>query len=361
VAPSLTFAFPGDINTLTGGYLYDKRVMAELGALGWAVHPLSLDRRLPWVDDVLRQQTAELLAQVDAQDMLIIDGLALGALGRSAQLIRRQRPFTALVHHPLALESGIDGATAQRLHEAEMLALEQASQVIVTSAMTCSTLVEQFCVPAQKITVIMPGVEPVPAALTAGATLGCQQPRDVIRLLSVGSLVHRKGFDLLINALGSLRHLPWRLNIVGDDQRSPDVTKEIERLIAAHELSDRIAILGAQPTEVLNKEYQQADVFVLASRYEGYGMAYAEALAWGLPVIGTEAGAARDTLDTPGAMMVGVEDTPALSAALDRLISQPALRQKMRTAALEHAKQLLSWQRVGQLFAQTLMSPAGTR
>ena len=176
-----------------------------------------------------------------------------------------------------------------------------------------------------------------------------------MRLLSVGAIVPRKGFDVLLAALVSLKHLNWRLTIVGDDQRAPLTTEALRQTITEHGLQDRIVLAGAQPASELAVHYQQADVFVLASRYEGYGMAYAEALAWGLPVIGTDAGAARDTLATPAAQTVPAEDIGALADALERLIEDTTLRANMRQAAVAHAQTLPTWKDSGAQFAQTLI------
>lgn len=361
MARSLTFAFPGDINTLTGGYLYDKRVMAELTNLGWQVDALSLDDRFPWVCDSTKERTARHLSQVDTNHYLVVDGLALGVLGHYAELIARNRPFTALVHHPLALESGLDRQTAKTWQQSEQAALAQASHIIVTSNLTRLTLIDQFAVAASKVTVIMPGVDIALRAAHGTTDVPTSPNKKAVELLSVGSLVPRKGFDVLVQSLAQIKQLDWHLSIIGDDQRAPDTASNIRDLIADCGLVGRIDLLGAQPNDVLNEHYQAADVFVLASRYEGYGMAYAEAMTWGLPVIGTQAGAARDTLAWPGAIAVAVDDQEALANALKRVVSEPALRHQMRLAALEHAKGLLTWEQVGEQFACALISQMSNR
>lgn len=359
MARQLTLAYPGDLNTLTGGYIYNKRILAELQSLGWDTHTLSLDAQFPAVDDAIKHRSAKQLAQVARDHILVIDGLALGAMGHHTNTIAR--PFVALVHHPLALESGIDAATAKKLWETERVALALAQSVMVTSEITKQTLVDQYAVAANNITVIEPGVDrPWPldidtATPTEPSKPGASgEPKQAVKLLSVGALVPRKGFDVLIKALGQLPDLDWQLTIVGDQTRAPDCATQIKGLIKALKLNNRVNLAGVQTAQQLEKAYARADLFVLASRYEGYGMAYTEALAWGLPVIGTDGGAAVQTLDTPAAMVVPVDDVQALALVLRTLISDADKRNQMRLAAHEHAKGLHSWQAAGQRVAALL-------
>ena len=359
MASRLTLAIPGDINTLTGGYLYDKHVSQELAEQGWDVDILSLDARFPVVDDAVKQATVRRLAAVAPDRDLVIDGLALGALGEHAHAIKLRRAFVALVHHPLALESGLAPEVAQQLHTSERVALSAASGVIVTSPTTCQTLIDQYGVAADQIEVIEPGVDRPrvsPSALphTSPSKPGVNDANAPLKLLSVGAIVPRKGFDVLIQALGQLTDLPWTLDIVGDDQRAAETVAQLTALIAQCGLTDRIRLLGAQPRQALDRCYQQADVFVLASHYEGYGMAYAEALAWGLPTIGTDGGASAQTLDTPAARVVPANDVPSLAKALRELLTDQQKRADMRAAACEHANALPTWASVGERFARAL-------
>ncbi|HEY7804932.1 MAG TPA: glycosyltransferase family 4 protein [Orrella sp.] len=359
MARRLTLALPGDINTLTGGYLYDKHVSKELAEQGWDVDILSLDAGFPFVDDAVKQATVQRLAAVAPDRDLVIDGLALGALGEHAQAIKLRRAFVALVHHPLALESGLTAHAAQKLHTSERVALSAASGVIVTSPTTCQTLIDQYGVAAHQIEVIEPGVDRPrvsPSALPhrSPPKPGVNDTNTPLKLLSVGAIVPRKGFDVLIQALSQLADLPWTLDIVGDDQRAAETVAQLKTLIAQYGLTDRVQLLGAQPREALNRHYQQADVFVLASHYEGYGMAYAEALAWGLPTIGTDGGASAQTLDTPAARVVPANDAPSLAMTLRELMNNPQKRADMRAAALKHANALPTWESVGERFARAL-------
>ncbi len=146
---------------------------------------------------------------------------------------------------------------------------------------------------------------------------------------AVGSVVPVKGYDLLIAAVATLTDMPLRLTIAGDRTRNPAVAAQLDADIEAHGLGDRVAVLGAVPPERIVELYLASDVFVLASRFEGYGMALAEAIAHGLPVVSTMAGAIPDTVPAGTGLLVPPDDAAALAQALRRLISDRAERQRL--------------------------------
>lgn len=353
MAQRLTFAFPGDLQTLTGGYLYDRRVIEGLqNGLGWDVTALALDDRFPWVDEACRQDTARLLMNVSAQNMLVIDGLALGAMGHAAAQIQASRPFVALVHHPLALESGLTPDQSRILHDSERFALQYALGVVVTSQTTRQTLIDSYRVSPDAIVAIEPGVQPALVQLPAARF--DRPDSDVINLLSVGSIVPRKGYDRLIDALSELTDLRWHLTIVGDKVRSPQTTSDLMARIQSHTLEDRVSLAGTLAPEDLAHQYQGADIFALTSHYEGYGMAYTEAMAWGLPIVATAGGAISSTLGQSGARLIEPDDRDALIAALRQTISSAQERRRMGEQALAYAKQLGGWDSTAKRFADAL-------
>jgi glycosyltransferase involved in cell wall biosynthesis len=350
VARELTFAFPGDINTLTGGYLYDKQIIGGLRELGWDVQALSLDASFPWPSEAVRRSSANALSSVQASSLLVVDGLALGALGAQASAIASARPYVALVHHPLALESGLSPDQAESLFLSEYEALRYADQVIVTSPTTATTVQEQFHVPRDKIHVVLPGIDrgpmkPIPRSAD-----------EPLRLLSVGAIVPRKAFDVLISALAQVKALPWRLTIVGDDTRAPETSAQLRCLIQTSGLSDRVKLTGSVQPEELSARYADADAFVSASRYEGYGMALAEALAWGLPIIATTGGAVVQTVPPQTGLLVAPDSPEILAQAIQRLLVDDEKRNAMATAAREHADSLPSWNQSARRFAAALTS-----
>ena len=149
----------------------------------------------------------------------------------------------------------------------------------------------------------------------------------------IGAVVPRKGYDVLIASLATLSELPWRLSIAGDLGRDPECAAALEKDIARFRLEARVTLFGAVPSTHLVELYANADVFVLASRFEGYGIAYAEAIARGLPVIGTTAGAIPDTVPAGAGVLVSPNDEIALARALRRVIAEPGERAKLAACA----------------------------
>ena len=340
------FAVPGDLVTPTGGYAYDRRMIAELQKLGWEIDLVDLGAGFPWADEKTRATAQARLLMVPEGAIVVVDGLALGVLPEAARRLRAKHTLVALVHHPLALETGLPAQRADILRASERAALAAAKHVIVTSPATAQSLVASYDVVPDKITVARPGND------AAAPAQGSQD--GLVRLLSVGSVVPRKGFDLLIAALATLSDLPWELTIAGDRTRDPQTAAQLDADIARHHLAGRVALLGAVAAGQLAALYAKADVFVLASRFEGYGMAYAEAIAHGVPVIGTKAGAIPDTVPPGTGLLVPPDDVGALALALRRLIEEPGERLKLATAARAAAARLPTWQDTAAIVARAL-------
>jgi len=346
VVKRFAFAVPGDLATPTGGYAYDRRMIVELGDLGWQVDLLDFGTDFPWPGEATRTAALTQLLSMPAGRAIVVDGLALGALPEAASQLRRRSPLLALVHHPLALEAGLSDEQAEALRSSERAALSSVQGVVVTSAATARLVAADYGVPAERIAVARPGSDPAPLA---------QGSRDgVVRLLSVGAVVPRKGFDVLIAALATLTDLPWRLSIAGDRTRDRDAAARLDADIASHALEERVAVLGAVSPQQLATLYAQADAFALASHFEGYGMAYAEALAHGLPVIGTHGGAIPDTVPPEAGVLVPPGDIPSLSGALRRVIGDKELRRRLSSGARAAALQLPTWRQSAEIFARAL-------
>jgi glycosyltransferase involved in cell wall biosynthesis len=346
VVGRFVFAVPGDLATPTGGYGYDRRMMAELGDLGWEIDLLDLGKGFPSPGEATRAAALTRLLAVPAGRAIVVDGLALGVLPEAALQLAGRNPLLALVHHPLALEWGLSGAQAEALRASERAALAAVKGVVVTSAATARLVASDYGVPAERITVARPGSDPAP--LARGGQDG------VVRLLSVGAVVPRKGFDILIAALATLGDLPWKLTIAGDRTRDHDCAARLDADIARHGLGERIEVLGAVSPQRLAALYAEADMFVLSSRFEGYGMAYAEALAHGLPVIGSNAGAIPDTVPPEAGLLVDAGDIPALAQALRHVVGDAGLRQRLAGAARAAAPRLPTWCESAEIFAGAL-------
>jgi glycosyltransferase involved in cell wall biosynthesis len=350
VSRSFVFAVPGDLATPTGGYAYDRRMIAELADLGWRADVLDLGSGFPRPGPACRAAARALLAAVPEGRCIVIDGLALGVLPEVAAGLRLTHRLIALVHHPLALETGLTAAEAAALRASERAALAEMRHVIVTSAATARHLVADYGVAADRVTVAMPGVDAVQAS---------RGSRDgTVALLSVGALVPRKGYDVLIAALAKMPDLPWRLTIVGDRNREPATAARLDADLAAARLDRRVTFTGAVPSDRLSALYAAADLFVLASRHEGYGMAFAEAIAHGVPVVGTRAGAIPDTVPDGTGILVPPDDVAALAGALRALIAEPDARGRLAAAARAAARRLPTWPQSAKTFSQVLEAVA---
>ena len=209
----LAFAVPGDLATPTGGYAYDRRMIAELKALGWEVDVLGLGDSFPRPTPAASAEAEARLAAVPAGQPIVIDGLAFGVLPEAAARLKVSHPLVALVHHPLAMETSIPPAEAATFRTRERAALACTRHVIVTSTATARLLVSGYDVAVERITVAVPG--------TDRARIAERDSSGRPLLLSVGAVVPRKGYDVLLEALSGLTDLPWRLVIVGDCTRSP--------------------------------------------------------------------------------------------------------------------------------------------
>ncbi len=189
------FTVPGDLATPTGGYAYDRRMIAELGALGWRIEVVNLGDGFPQPAPDIRAAAAATLAALSPRQPIVIDGLAFGVLPQAAGMLQSSHALVALVHHPLALEAGLSVAEAAALRASERSALACARHVIVTSAATARLLSAEYEVAPARLSVVAPG--------TDRAAAKERVPHGAVALLAVGSLVPRKGYDVLIAALAS--------------------------------------------------------------------------------------------------------------------------------------------------------------
>lgn len=329
---SLYFVFPGQLDTPTGGYHYDRRLIQELRRLGLGVETLSLSAQFPFPDAQALEAARQALAAVPDGAVVIIDGLALGALEELAEAQAQRLRIIALCHHPLALESGLDRAQQQRFQASERRALQAARAVLVTSEHTRQILIAQFAVPPVRVMVAKPGTDRVPFAPCDGHPL---------RLLTLASLTRRKAHNVLLEALAPLAALPWQARFVGSRDLDPAWSDQLQHRVERLQLQDRIEFVGA--VDAPQAELQNADLFVLPSLYEGYGMVFAEALAAGLPIVAARAGAVPDLVPESAGLLVPPDDAEALTVALYSLLTREDQRRQLQTGARSAATHLPTW------------------
>ncbi|HEV2511319.1 glycosyltransferase family 4 protein [Bosea sp. (in: a-proteobacteria)] len=339
----IVFAIPGDLSLPTGGYGYDRRLLAEWSEMGVAARHLPLPASFPNPGEADLAETGRAILSQPYDSVLLIDGLAYGAFPESVAAGLAGR-VVALVHHPLGLETGLTPAQATEFVRRETAALRYASAVIATSETTKRLLVTDFAVPAEKVTVAEPGVDPAERAVGSDG--------ETVELLAVGSLVPRKGYDVLIAALEGMTDKPWRLTIVGADDRVPATTAALKKQIVTAGLSERVRLAGAFGQAELDAAYAKADLFVMPSLFEGYGMVLTEALARGLPILCTTGGAAAQTAPDEAALKVPPGDVAALRTGLARLLDDRQERLRRSDAAWQAAGTLPRWRGTATIVAE---------
>jgi hypothetical protein len=339
-----TFAIPGDIDTLTGGYIYEKNLLLALRRIGRDVTHLALPGGFPDAPENVTDQIGATLAALPPDCPVILDGFLPGAMppDRLGQL---RAPFVAVTHHPLGYETGLTPDRAARLIAVERVNLARAAHVIVPSPHTAAVLAADFGVPCDRITVAPPGV--------TRPEKHSQQRAGAPQILSVGQLVPRKGHDILLRALADLKDLDWTACIVGH-AADPACAADLVRVSRDLGLDDRVAFAGQLPPEALAGRFAGASVFALATRYEGYGMVFAEALVHGLPIVTCAAGAVPDTVPEEAGLLVPPDDAEAFAGALRRIFTDDVLRDRLAAASARHGAGLPTWEDTARIVADVL-------
>jgi len=341
----LHFVHPGPVTRRTGGTIYDCRMADTLRAAGRTVVLHELDGDFPHCGAATEDAAGRLLAGFPDSARVVIDGLALPAFRSSLAEHAGRLRFSALVHHPLADETGLDAVERGRLFDTERQALRHACAVIVPSAAMAGRLAE-FEVQPERLCVVPPGTDP---ALRAGGG-----GTDRLSLLCVASITPRKGHLILLAALERCRDLDWQLTCAGPTALDPACCDQVQAAVALHRLGDRVVFTGTRTGHALEALYDGADLFVLASAYEGYGMAFAEAMARGLPVVASGAGAVAETVPEAAGILVPVGDVGALAAALRRVMADPTIRRAKADAAWAAGQALPDWPEAARRFAAVL-------
>ena len=330
---------PGPIDQRTGGYIYDTRIVQGLLARGWRVHVHSLRGDFPLPNDDDCQEFVRVIENIPDGSRVLLDGLTLAVVPEVFTLHRGRLCFIALVHHPLSDETGLSAGTRDLLMQNEGHALRAVSAVVVTSRFTASNL-ERFGVSAKRIRVVEPGID------KAGFSEGPASDASP-ELLVVGTVIPRKGHDVLLRALMGLRDYPWHCVCAGSLVRDRPYAERLVQLIEKNQLDGRIEFVGECDSVQLDRFYKRASVFVLPSHYEGYGMVLAEALVRGLPIISTNGGAIPDTVPPDTGVLVPPGNEDALSDAIRTFIdgtNGATIRTQYAEAARRYASTMQTWE-----------------
>ncbi|MCW3845350.1 glycosyltransferase family 4 protein [Micromonospora yasonensis] len=320
---------PGDIDdpaSPSGGNGYDRRACRGLAALGWTVreHPVAGGWPYPGAGE--RAALAGLLAALPDDALVLLDGLVASTVPEVLTRYARRLRLVVLVHLPLD-------------DEVEARALAVAAGVVCTSEWTRRRLLDRYALPAGRVWVAAPGVSAAP--LAPGTPAGT-------RLLCVAAVTPIKGHDVLAAALARIADLDWTCHCVGALTRDPAFVDRLRKLLAGAGLADRVRLSGPLVGAALDAAYAAADLLVLPSRQETYGMVVTEALARGLPVLGSDTGGLPETLGhapdgaRPG-LLVPPADPDALAGALRGWLTRPELRGRLRHAARQRRDTLTDW------------------
>ncbi len=328
----------------SGGNLYDRRICRGLTSTGWTVRVLETAGAWPWADATSRAGLTELIAGIPDRAVVLVDGLIASAVPEVLVPERNRLRLVILVHMPLGAATadreggGPLDAGIVEIREREHAALSAGAAVVTTSAWTRDWLLARYALPADRVHVAEPGVDA--AEIPPGSPTGGE-------LLCVATVIPGKGHDLLVAALATVTDLPWTCVCAGSVERDRGFADALARQSRSAGLGDRVRFVGPLDGAHLDAAYAQADVLVLASRAETYGMVVTEALARGIPVIATSVGglpeALGGTTDHRPGLLVPPDDPAALAAALRRWLTDAHLRQRLRADALLRRTTLHGW------------------
>lgn len=344
----LWFVVPGDPDQNTGGYRYVQRLVAALRQAGVNARVKGLAGRFPRPDQTATNAMHELLASLPDNTFVVLDGLAMGAMPNVLERHRNRLQLVALVHHPLADETGLLPDQQQWFRETEKRSLAHVGKVVTTSGYTANRVAQDYDVAPRKIVTAQPAVDEWFFGIERESAA---TPRN---LLCVGHLSRRKAQHQLVDALAVLKDLPWQCTLVGAEDRDPDYAEAVRSAIARHGLADRIRLLGELTEAELADAYRQADLFVFPSLYEGYGMVIDEALAAGLPVLSSDGGALALTTGKPGARNFPAGNVRALTSALRSLLTDTADFSALARSAQSSRSDMRQWSDTAREFLDNL-------
>ena len=320
----------GDTGRKTGGYLYNERVISGLRNRGFDVVELVACGASPEE----QQATAPRLGSAidpSRYDAMVVDALASIVVSPHLDLWLTSRPVVTLVHELPSIAGG--GTDREQIFEGPLM---RADRLVAVSGHGRDVLLSRG-VEAGRIHVVPPGFDGVPEG---------EYPHnkdDLLRALCVAQWIPRKGILTLVEAWALHERPGAVLQLVGETDADRDYETRVRGAIEAAP-RDSIVVSGRVDDAALARAYASANLFVLPSRYEGYGIVYAEALAAGLPVIACEVGPVSELVGREAGVLIPPDDRAALTAALNLLLGDAALRAKMSEAAYRRASGLPRWE-----------------
>ncbi len=323
----------GRLQTLSGGYLYDRQLVAHLEAAGDEVEIISL----PWEGygrHLLHNVWFALHAQLQMADfdLLLQDELNHPSLFWLNQRLRREvdYPIISIVHHLRSSEARPRWQNwFYRLVERRYLASVDG---FVFNSQTTRQVVQALVGDSQPHVVALPAGDRFQASLTPQQIEARAQQPGPLRLLFVGNLIERKGLHVLLDAVAQLSRSDWRLEVVGETAVSPTYTRRIQQTITRHNLADNVTLHGPLNDDALSQQMAQSHLLVVPSSYEGFGIVYLEGMGFGLPAIAGRRGAAHEII-TEGVNGFLVDEAATLRHHLHTLHHSRARLAQMSRAA----------------------------
>ncbi len=321
----------------SGGNAYDRQVCRGLTALGWSVSEHAVGAAWPRPDAASLEALAAVVAEIPDDALVLLDGLVASSAPEVLVPQAGRLRLVVLVHMPFGDASADDAADDAASRERAVLTA--AAAVLTTSEWTRRRLVELYALPADRLHVAAPGADA--ADLAPGSAAGGA-------LLCLAAVIARKGQDVLLEALATMPDMAWHCACVGNRGRDPAFVDGLRRRAAEAGIGSRISFPGPQTGSVLDRSFAAADLLVLPSRAEPYGMVVTEALARGLPVVTSDVGGLPEALGrTAGGLRPGLlvppGDPVALAGALRSWLADAALRGRLRQAARERRAALAGW------------------
>jgi len=348
LSPRLFFLVPGRLDTRTGGYEYDRRMIAGLRARAWTVEVRELDTSFPHPSERALACADALLAAIEDDALVVIDGLAAGAMPTEIERHASRLRIVPLVHALLASEVGLDRETANKLEASERRALAYAAHVIAVGPSLIAPL-GRYGVPSSRIAVVEPGTDAAPLARGSRHT-------GILHFVTVATLNRGKGHHVLFDALAKIPD-GWRLTCAGSTTRQPETTSQLKSQLSALQLTERVTLAGELDAQAIAALYDSADLFVLPTLSETHPLSVAEALARGLPLVCTTVGAIPDLVgsgDDAAALLVGPGNVDALAAALTRVLTDTACLGRLANGARRVRARLRTWDASGRECAEAL-------
>lgn len=336
-----------DVAAPSGGNVYDRRVSSGLSSLGWNVDEILVGGDWPRPDAPARAELTSALDNLDSGEVVLVDGLVACGVPEIVVPAARRLRVVVLVHLRLAAETGLSDEVREDLDRREREVLHAAHAVVATSSWAARELTQHHNLPVNRVHSVDPGVDRAPLARgTDGAS----------RLLCVASVTPRKGHDLLLDALLTIDDLDWHLVCVGALHHAPDHVTQLRSRVESSNACEKVEFVGPRHGDELEQSYDAADLFVLASRAETYGMVVTEALARGIPVLATNVDPLPSTVGlAPDGSVPGLLVPPAeLATALRSWLTESGLRRRLRAAARDRRGMLTGWAETSNSLARVL-------